>query len=107
MTITVRNIEKHLAANGNPAGEYLLRDDGAGDYIATWTYGIAQPDATALAAYDAEIATEDNDADLKRQIRDLEKEITPRRMREAVLGTGGTWLSDKETEIAALRAQLS
>lgn len=40
------------------------------------------------------------------QIILLEAEITPRRLREAVLGTDNGWLADKEAEIAAVRAQL-
>jgi len=40
------------------------------------------------------------------QITVLENEITPRRLREAVLGTDNGWLASKEAEIAAVRAQL-
>lgn len=40
------------------------------------------------------------------QITALEGTITPRRMREAVLGTDGGWLADVNNQIAALRAQL-
>ncbi|MDB4312229.1 hypothetical protein N9937_02240, partial [bacterium] len=39
-------------------------------------------------------------------IADLEAQVTPRRMREAVLGTDAGWLATKEAEIAALRAML-
>ncbi len=42
----------------------------------------------------------------KGQIAALEAAVTPRRMREAVLGTDGGWLADVDTQIAALRAQL-
>lgn len=40
------------------------------------------------------------------QIILLEAEITPRRLREAILGADNGWLADKEAEIAAVRAQL-
>lgn len=40
------------------------------------------------------------------QILAIEAQITPRRMREAILTTeGAAWLSAKEAEIEALRAQ--
>lgn len=39
-------------------------------------------------------------------INNLEAEITPRRMREAISGAGGDWLADKEAEIEAERAKL-
>jgi hypothetical protein len=40
------------------------------------------------------------------QILALEAQITPRRMREALLGTDGGWLADVNAEIAALRVSL-
>lgn len=40
------------------------------------------------------------------QITALERTQTPRRMREAIAGTDGGWLSALDTKIAALRAQL-
>ena len=48
-------------------------------------------------------------ADYIRAIQSLEAQITPRRLREAVLNVEGTkdWLETKETEIAALRAELA
>lgn len=39
-------------------------------------------------------------------ISDIELSITPRRIREAILGTDGAWLEQQEAAIAALRAQL-
>lgn len=36
----------------------------------------------------------------------LEMEVTPRRIREAILGTDSDWLKNKETEIATERAKL-
>ena len=44
--------------------------------------------------------------DIKRTIRTLEAEISPRRMREAILGTDSDWLKNKEAEIATERAKL-
>ena len=44
---------------------------------------------------------------VKDQIAAIEAEITPRRLREAVLSVeGAAWLEAKDAEIAALRAQL-
>ena len=44
--------------------------------------------------------------DIKKTIRNLEAEISPRRMREAILGTDSDWLKNKEAEIATERAKL-
>lgn len=43
---------------------------------------------------------------IKRQIVVLEYQQTPRRIREALLGTDNGWLADIESQIEALRAQL-
>jgi len=40
------------------------------------------------------------------QIATLEATVTPRRIREAILGTDGGWLAEIEAEIESLRAQL-
>ena len=40
------------------------------------------------------------------KIIELEATITPRRMRDQALGTGGDWLKDKEAEIATERGKL-
>ena len=42
----------------------------------------------------------------QQKINQLENEITPRRIREAILGTDGDWLKNKEAEIATERAKL-
>ena len=39
-------------------------------------------------------------------IKRLEAQITPRRIREAVLGADGGWLAQQEAAIDALRGQL-
>ena len=43
---------------------------------------------------------------IKAAISDIEVTITPRRFREAVLGTDGGWLASKEKEIQTLRELL-
>jgi hypothetical protein len=44
--------------------------------------------------------------EIKNMIASIESLITPRRQREAILGTDGGWLAQQEAAIAALRAQL-
>ena len=44
--------------------------------------------------------------EIKETIVKLEAEITPRRIREAILGTDGDWLKNKEAEIATERGKL-
>lgn len=45
-------------------------------------------------------------AEVLAQIAELEDQITPRRMREAVLGTDGGFMRDLEAKISRLRASL-
>lgn len=45
-------------------------------------------------------------ANLLSQIKDLEKNVTQRRIREAVLGIDNGWLEDIESQISALREKL-
>ena len=40
------------------------------------------------------------------EIRKLESRVTPRRIREAVLGIDGGWLADIEAQISTMRKQL-
>jgi len=42
----------------------------------------------------------------KAAILSLEAEITPRRVRDAILGTDSDWLKNKEAEIATERGKL-
>lgn len=44
---------------------------------------------------------------IKADIAALESSITPRRTREAILGTDNGWLAQQETAIASLRQQLA
>ena len=58
---------------------------------------------------DAEDAIWDADSvsrNAKAEIKRLEAEITPRRVRESILGTDGGWLSAQEALIAIERAKL-
>jgi hypothetical protein len=41
-----------------------------------------------------------------RQMTAIESSVTPRRQREAILGTDNGWFADQDAAIAALRAQL-
>ena len=43
---------------------------------------------------------------IRERIATLEASITPRRIREHLLGTGGTFIQDVEARIADLRTQL-
>ena len=43
---------------------------------------------------------------LRQEIAVLESAITPRRLRESILGTDGGWLSEQESKIVELRNQL-
>tara|TARA_R110002126_G_scaffold23120_3_gene81615 strand:+ start:697 stop:1095 length:399 start_codon:yes stop_codon:yes gene_type:complete len=52
-----------------------------------------------------EIAQRDRDLVLQ-EIKRLEEEVTPRRTREAILGTDDGWLANQDALIAAERAKL-
>lgn len=54
----------------------------------------------------APVAASGNDL-INSQIQALEATQTKRRMREALAGTDGGWLANLETQISALRAQLT
>ena len=84
---------------------------GRKDDRSTWRIDFA-PDATdgqrALAAqivaeFDTVKAAHNEDID--RQIAALEAKVTPRRVREAVRGSGKAWLDALDDQINALRAQ--
>lgn len=80
---------------------YAVRNDGLGwrsvasenDVLESETFQTDQPVAILLPQ---EIE----------QIYSLERQITQRRIREAILGTDNGWLEDIESQIAALRSQL-
>jgi len=60
----------------------------------------------ATAAALAEYAAGEGRRNILRQIELIESAITPRRFREALLGTDGGWLAARNQEIATLRSQL-
>jgi hypothetical protein len=54
----------------------------------------------------AEISVREAEAVVQNQIIALEAIVTPRRIREAILGTDGGWLANQEALIAAERSKL-
>ena len=68
---------------------------------------IAFSEAEEIARDAEEKAWADGKAtrDIKKTIKELEDEITPRRIREAILGTDSDWLKNKEAEIATERGK--
>lgn len=83
--------------------DYLLRNDGDGDYIAEWNLAVTKPTDSEISA--AEVVADSNES-IKLQILLLEETVTERRIREAVLGTDDGWLKDLNAQVAALRAKL-
>ena len=76
-------------------------------------FAIADPGGDAnfwVVDMVAETVTQDTSAEAKAaaitELNRLEASITPRRMREHSLGTGGTWLADVDALIAIERAKL-
>jgi hypothetical protein len=78
--------EEYAAAMARPVGYTIEVVDGA---------MTAAPPAAA-SAYQQALA----------QITDLERTVTPRRLREAALGTDDGWLKALDDQIAALRATI-
>lgn len=71
-----------------------------------WVDGVAVAlTAEEIAAAEANQAKWDK-GEAARQIKIIEAQITPRRLREAVLGTDGGWLEAKNAEIQKLRESL-
>lgn len=96
---------RYLKANGVTKPSFSLQDDGDGVFISKWGHRVvAQPTAADLAPY---MAIEENNQPILEQIAALELQITPRRVREAMLTPEGkAWLQSKESQIAALRSGL-
>lgn len=69
------------------------------------TWDIIQLDGDALIDAQAQ-KVEDEKAKIKADIAALEEKVTPRRTREAILGTDNGWLADIELQIQELRGQL-
>lgn len=62
---------------------------------------------TAREAEETAFAALLDNAEILAQIQAIEATITPRRIREAILGTDAGWLEDQEDAIVVLRAQLT
>jgi len=70
--------------------------------------GVEQGDTYAAGAFSRPAPAVIPQAELVReQIVLLELQQTPRRMREAALGTDGGWLASLDAQIQALRKQLA
>jgi hypothetical protein len=69
------------------------------------TWSIIQLEGDQLIDAQAQ-KVEDERAKIKADIAALEATITPRRQREAILGTDNGWLANVDLEIAELRGQL-
>jgi len=107
----------------NPEGYAVVHDAGQPDYDKYtqtiqlgapvevlpihWeqTWNIIQLDGDALIDAQAQ-KVEDEKAKIKSDIAALEEKVTPRRTREAILGTDNGWLADIELQIQELRGQL-
>jgi len=82
-----------------------ITDDGSQDFLIqpTWV-AISEADVPVLLArFAPAVAPTDK---LRQEISTLESAITPRRLRESILGTDGGWLSEQESKIVELRNQL-
>lgn len=69
------------------------------------TWSIIQLEGDQLTDAQAQ-KVEDEKAKIKADIAALEATITPRKTREAILGTDNGWLTDIELQIQELRGQL-
>lgn len=69
------------------------------------TWNIIQLEGDQLIEAQAQ-KVEDEKAKIKADIAALEEKVTPRRTREAILGTDNGWLADIENQIQELRGQL-
>lgn len=69
------------------------------------TWNIIQLEGDQLTDAQAQ-KVEDEKAKIKADIAALEEKVTPRRTREAILGTDNGWLADIELQIQELRGQL-
>lgn len=97
------NALNYLYPNAVVGADYILRNDGDGDYIADWHLSTPQPTQDDLSAAEA-IA--DEKITIKNTIAELESTITERRYREAILGIDNGWLKNINDQIAALRSKL-
>lgn len=86
-----------------PGAAFLLNGDSLSGLV--WLDGSTQPPsenevvakATEINEYEARVLP------ILASIAEIEMQISPRRLREAVFGIDGGWLAEREAEIAALR----
>ena len=83
-------------------GEYFSNNNGFSHDFTYESLVLFNAPRPTKAEFDAVYET----FDIKEQIKALEAQITPRRLREAVLGVDGGWLAQQEAAIVALREQL-
>jgi hypothetical protein len=88
---------KHFISTAGQLHAY--EEDGSQDHLIP---------ADSVPATDEQVNASQNPALTPEQVRNaaiskIESQITPRRLREAVLGTDGGWLANAEAQIAALR----
>ena len=69
-------------------------------------YLLTPADEAAIQAKEAEYVASKVARDALNEIANLERAITPRRVREAILGVDAGWLSNQEAFIAAERSKL-
>lgn len=86
--------------------DFAVRDDGAGPFIERWNEAVLGSRPSLSALLEQEPATLEKVAAL-RKIAEIEAQITPRRLREAVLTQAGKdWLTARDDEIKAERVRL-
>lgn len=98
-------ILRHLYPSANPLADFRVQDDGSGPYIAHWDEAKLGPRPTQEELDSVDVAKIEHNAGINRQISALEATVTPRRIREAVRGSGKAWLDALDDQINALRAQ--
>jgi hypothetical protein len=75
--------------------------------IASWSFtNIPIPTAEDLAVCEAAVIAKQSKAAKLAQIAELEAQLTPRRIREAVLSGDNTFIAGIDAQIAAIRATL-
>lgn len=75
--------------------------------IVSWTFtNIPVPTAEELSACQVLVEAEQAKDSILKQIADLEAQITPRRLREAVITADYTFIQSIESQIVLLRQQL-
>lgn len=84
-----------------PQNGYAVRNDGKG-----WRAVAAETEVGTDETFTLEQPELLTPNQTLMQIYALEAQITPRRMRESILGTDAGWLSDIEQQIDTLRSQL-